>query len=118
MVQRERRRRTHRSGRTLPDAAPGATTAWHGLLCALEARLSAWQHALEGSGPYPDELPWPQGLGRCPAHLEGRAQQVLATQRELHERLATRHSALGALLRRDEAPRHGPSPALFVDQRC
>jgi hypothetical protein len=106
----------------LPEAAAEptaeATTAWERLLGALEARLAHWQSALDGAGPYPDELSWPEGLGPCPAHLEARAQRILAAQGDLHERLAARHAAVGALLRRSESPRHDASPALFVDQRC
>lgn len=93
-------------------------TAWESLLGELEARLAHWQGALDGANPYPDELSWPHGLGRCPAGLEARAKRILAAQRDLHERVAARHGALGALLRRSDSPRSHAPPALFVDQHC
>lgn len=78
----------------------------------------AWRAAIDGRGPYPGAIAWPRDLERCPAHLVGRARRILATQRDLHDRLAARRDAIGALLRGRDATRQHRPAALFVDQRC
>ncbi|MGH8980687.1 MAG: hypothetical protein ACRDWE_06660 [Acidimicrobiales bacterium] len=102
----------------MPDTSRPGETGWARLLGELESRLSAWQAALDGDGAFPDEFPWPQGLGRCPVRLEGRARRILATQRDLQVRLTARHAAVGTFLRRADVPRRSMATALFVDQRC
>ncbi len=86
-------------------------------MCELEDRLGRWQAALEGSGPYPEDFSWPDGLGPCPDHLVGRARAVDAAQRDLRSRLAMRREALAALLHDGARTRRVAAVPLFVDQR-
>lgn len=97
-------------------AATATGTAWEALLDALEMRLTIWQAAVDGTSASPGQLEWPE-IGRCPAHLEGRARRILATQRDLHARLTARRAAIGALLQRRHATHHFLPTALFVDER-
>jgi hypothetical protein len=86
-------------------------------LAELEDRVGRWQAALDGSGPYPEDLSWPDGLGPCPDHLAGRARAVDAAQRDLQARLAMRREALAARLRDGARAQRVTAAPLFVDQR-
>lgn|GEM_PF-2929773 len=89
---------------------------WDELLDALEARLSAWQGAVEGRTPAPTGT-WAV-RGPVPERLAPRAREVLARYRALEAALERRMGEVRAVLDAEPSDARAISTPLFVDRRA